>query len=91
MVFTFHLIYILARISKHPSEVKVNILFCVHWVYVGVVLLAVAIETDAKMWQIYNALKNESSHTSSEEFRAGYLKSPKLPSALGTLQPQGLI
>ena len=51
MVFIFHLI------SKHPSKVKVNILFCVHWVYVGVVLLAVAIETDAKMWQIYNTEK----------------------------------
>lgn len=63
MGFVFHLLYILARISKHPSKVKVNILFCVHWVYAGVLLLAVAIETDAKMWQIYNALKNKSSFT----------------------------
>lgn len=63
MVFIFHLLYILTRISKHPSKVKVNILFCVCWGYVGVLLLAVAIETDAKMWQNYNALKNESSFT----------------------------
>lgn len=30
------------------------------------------------------------SHTSREEFRVGYLRSPKLPSVLGTLQPRGL-
>lgn len=30
------------------------------------------------------------SHTSIEEFRVGYLKSPKLPSALGILQSCGL-
>jgi len=63
MVFIFHLLYILARISKYPAKVKVNILFCVHWFYVGVVFLAVAIGTDAEMWQIYNALTNQCSFT----------------------------
>lgn len=61
MVVVFHPLYILARISKHPSKVKVNILFCVYWVYVGVLLFSLAIETETMMWQIHNALKNESS------------------------------
>lgn len=58
MVFIFHLLYILARISKHHSKAKVSILFCVHWMHFGVLLLTIAIEADAKIWQIYNAWRN---------------------------------
>lgn len=60
--FVFYLLCILTRSIKQPSTAKISILICVHWVYVGVVLLAVAIGTE--MWPIYNALKiSFSSHT----------------------------
>ena len=44
--------YILTRTIEHTSRAEVNILFHVYSVCVGVVLLAVAIETDAEMWPI---------------------------------------
>lgn len=88
MVFIFHLLYILARISKHHSKVKVSILFCVYWMHFGVLLLTIAIETDAKIWQIYIAWRNYFLH-------AHPVRSLKwgiwgLQRVLGTLQPHGL-
>lgn len=67
VLFVFYFLCILTRSIKQPSTTKVNTLIYVHWVYVGVVLLAVAMETE--MWPIYNALKiSLSSHTFNGEF-----------------------
>lgn len=66
VLFVFYFICILTRSIKQPSTAKVNTLIYVHWVYVGVVLSAVAMGTE--MWPIYNALKiSLSSHTFSGE------------------------